>query len=627
MKDGYYLSVYTCINPISYYYNIPLRHDHNMALWKLTNNRIDLIHYWEFERITGLKKHDKSFFCVDDANEFINNLLVNYNLSMKDMNAIWGTPGIATKETYVNKISDICMHSIYHLYSSLFMNSYKYRESNIIALAFDAGPDNLQEMDANFKNFYAGAYSCKGDISFFSISSPACLWSQLASAVKLQEGTLMALGTATCSEMVLPNNFIPKLSIYNYIDTYLAANFINKLVSFASNLSKNDIGSKVKKWDNKFGVIENRISMMVKVLQKISVNMVVNEVKKIVNKYNVDTSDTILAISGGYGLNCPTNSILIKHFGFKELQGVPCISDCGISLGIGLYEFFSQSSNYNFRLINSYYGDSDVQFTGTFKKYSHYIKKINDFDKKQFVNDIESGPVIWFYGRSEIGPRSLGHRSILGDPRNPQIKERLNRIKGRQWWRPVAPMIIENEVDKWFEDDFKSEYMLMIYKIKRDKAKMVPSILHIDGTARVQTVTKDNAMLYEILKIFAEFTGVPMLCNTSLNDKGEPIINSTNELFNFALRKKIKIAYIDKKRVELNKFYDYKNTEPQQRYKLKNHKINEKFLNPYGLNKDEIEFYLYNAQLRVFDLKKEDEVKYIRKIICKLKGKNEKSNS
>lgn len=149
------------------------------------------------------------------------------------------------------------------------------------------------------------------------------------------------------------------------------------------------------------------------------------------------------------------------------------------------------------------------------------------------------GPIVWYDGQSESGPRALGHRSIIADPRSIRNKDLINLYKQRQWWRPVAPIILEDFLEEWFENAYPSPYMLNNFVIRQEKKELVPAILHLDLTARVQTINQESdEALYHVIQNFYERTGIPIVCNTSLNDRGEPIIETVEQAFNFALRKK-----------------------------------------------------------------------------------------
>jgi hypothetical protein len=165
---------------------------------------------------------------------------------------------------------------------------------------------------------------------------------------------------------------------------------------------------------------------------------------------------------------------------------------------------------------------------------------------------VQRGPLAWVDGAAEIGPRALGHRSILADPRTPASRDALNRCKGRQWWRPVAPIVLAEEAADWFEIDRPSPYMLETAAVRPDAVSRVPAIAHLDGTARLQTLTAAaDPQLYAAIAAFHRATGVPVLCNTSLNDKGEPIVNTAAEALTFCVRKGLTVAYVEGRRIAL----------------------------------------------------------------------------
>jgi carbamoyltransferase len=136
----------------------------------------------------------------------------------------------------------------------------------------------------------------------------------------------------------------------------------------------------------------------------------------------------------------------------------------------------------------------------------------------------------WYQGRMEFGPRALGSRSILASPIHPDMQARLNEIKDREDFRPVAPVVLEDEADQWFENAGYSPFMLFVNKVKADKADMIPAVRHVDGTARIQTVNRlQHPSYYDLLQEFKKRTGVPVLVNTSFNTRGEPIVCSPRD--------------------------------------------------------------------------------------------------
>jgi hypothetical protein len=187
-------------------------------------------------------------------------------------------------------------------------------------------------------------------------------------------------------------------------------------------------------------------------------------------------------------------------------------------------------------------------------EYAESVVSVTEFDAARFVTDIEAGPVAWVDGASEIGPRALGHRSLLADPRTERSRDALNRIKHRQWWRPVAPVVLEEHVADWFAGGRRSPYMLEVFDVETDRRPLVPAITHLDGTARLQSLAaSDDARLHAAVSAFAESTGVPLLCNTSLNAKGEPIIQTAAQAAEFCLAEGVDVLYVDGFRVLLRR--------------------------------------------------------------------------
>ncbi|MDP8225731.1 MAG: carbamoyltransferase C-terminal domain-containing protein [Candidatus Lernaella stagnicola] len=139
----------------------------------------------------------------------------------------------------------------------------------------------------------------------------------------------------------------------------------------------------------------------------------------------------------------------------------------------------------------------------------------------------EGRVVGWFQGGSEFGPRALGHRSILADPRDANVHAYLNEhVKHRQWFRPYAPAVLAEHLEEWFDLHVPSPHMLLVADVLADKRERVPAIVHIDGTARVQTVDADGGLFRAVIERFHELTGMPMVLNTSFNDHGEPIVET-----------------------------------------------------------------------------------------------------
>jgi len=179
---------------------------------------------------------------------------------------------------------------------------------------------------------------------------------------------------------------------------------------------------------------------------------------------------------------------------------------------------------------NAYLGLSynDDEIEKTIKNYKLRYEKLTN-PSKTGAELLASGNIIGlFQGRMEFGPRALGNRSIIADPRNPRMKDKVNdSVKYRENWRPFAPSILEEYYDEYFDTKFSSPFMILSFPVKKEKKDLIPSAIHVDGTARPQSVSKKvNPFYWELINEFYKKTGVPSVINTSFNLKGEPIVCS-----------------------------------------------------------------------------------------------------
>ena len=245
-----------------------------------------------------------------------------------------------------------------------------------------------------------------------------------------------------------------------------------------------------------------------------------------------------LVMAGGVALNCVANGKLAREAGYDNVWVQPAAGDDGIAIGCALYGHLAVQKNpREYKITHAYFGkpysDAEVERAASTRLVRMATKQVKSDDIcRDTAKVLAEGNVLgWFQGGSEFGPRALGHRSIIADPRKPEMKDILNsRVKHRQPFRPFAPIVLAERSNEIFEGDFESPYMLMaknVYPAWRDK---IPAIVHVDGTARVQTVTEQSSpRLYRLLKEFDKLTGVPVLINTSFNVKGEPIVETPKD--------------------------------------------------------------------------------------------------
>jgi carbamoyltransferase len=264
-----------------------------------------------------------------------------------------------------------------------------------------------------------------------------------------------------------------------------------------------------------------------------------------------------LCLSGGAALNCPSNSRIVREGRFKNVFVEPGCDDSGLAVGAALnchYNLLDQPlpKKSSRQFVSPFLGPRveklDVlSAIECFKKHVQF-EQISDL-AVDAAHELEKNRVIgWFYGRSEIGPRALGHRSILADPRDVRNWERVNKIKKRELWRPFAPAVLESEAEKWFSGiQLPSPYMLFNATVK---SKYAPAITHVDGSARVQTVNENEGAFYNLLVEFFRITKVPILLNTSFNGPGEAIVETPLDALTFFIGSELDVLYLDSYKVK-----------------------------------------------------------------------------
>ena len=269
---------------------------------------------------------------------------------------------------------------------------------------------------------------------------------------------------------------------------------------------------------------------------------------KIANHIHKETSMKNLCLGGGVGLNGVANYILLKESPFENIHIPPSPGDAGSAIGCAQYLYYIHQKNQrivevdNSKRIheNVYVGpsfsdDEIVSFLDDEKIQYQKLDKISLLEKTAKL--ISEGNIIgWYQGKMEWGPRALGNRSILADPRDANMKDILNeKIKHRESFRPFAPSVLEEFSSEYFDIDIPSPYMLMVAKVK--KPEKIPAVTHVDGTGRLQTVSKNsNPLYYELINQFYKITGIPVIINTSMNVMGEPIVNTPKQAYSMILK-------------------------------------------------------------------------------------------
>ena len=306
-------------------------------------------------------------------------------------------------------------------------------------------------------------------------------------------------------------------------------------------------------------------------VQKVTENVMIKLTTSLKKEFNLNN----LCLAGGVALNCVVNGKLLKEKIFDNIWVQPAAGDAGGSLGAALALWHIEQNNprkvnLNDDMKGSYLGPeySQEQIEEELNKLGAIFSSINEDELiEKTAEDLSKGEAVgWFQGRMEFGPRALGARSILGDPRSPNMQKNLNmKVKFRESFRPFAPTILKDDLSEWFDINTESPYMLMVANINPKKIiKMsdveeklfgidklnvkrseIPAVTHVDYSARIQTVSREtNLKYFKLIEKFKVKTGCPVLVNTSFNVRGEPIVNTPTDAFNCFMGTELDILVI-----------------------------------------------------------------------------------
>ena len=325
-------------------------------------------------------------------------------------------------------------------------------------------------------------------------------------------------------------------------------------------------------------------------IQAVTEEIVIRLTKNIANEYKIKN----LCLAGGVALNCVANGRILREKIFNNIWIQPAAGDAGGSLGAALaywhHELKKPREIFKDQMKGAYLGpkfsEKQIEKQLSQLKGKYYRKTSNEISLIVAKELSNSKTVGWFQGRMEFGPRALGGRSILADPRSEKMQKELNlKIKFRESFRPFAPSVLREEVNNWFELNYDSPYMLLVSEVKKKmqinmsekdkklfgieklniKRSSIPAITHVDYSARIQTVHKEtNPKYYDLLNEFKKITGCPVLVNTSFNVRGEPIVCSIEDAFNCFMGTNLDILVLEnfilfKNEQDQSLIKDYKN--------------------------------------------------------------------
>ena len=273
---------------------------------------------------------------------------------------------------------------------------------------------------------------------------------------------------------------------------------------------------------------------------------------KMANHIHKETGLDKLCIGGGVGLNSVGNGRVIKETPFKDIFIQPASSDAGSSLGCALYINHCILNNKERWDMDTYLGHQ-----ATYEEVKNFLEgsdlKYRELTEDELTETVgkmvsENKIVGWYQGRMEFGPRALGNRSILANPGKKDMKDILNnRVKFRESFRPYAASALEEKLGDFFDCDYKTPHMLLVYNVLKEKQDVIPAVTHVDGTCRIQSVNeKQNARYYRMIKSFYKHSNIPMVLNTSFNIRGEPIVCNVKEAVNCYLNSGIDALAADR---------------------------------------------------------------------------------
>jgi carbamoyltransferase len=318
-------------------------------------------------------------------------------------------------------------------------------------------------------------------------------------------------------------------------------------------------------------------------IQNVTENIMLKITKNLRNEYDIDN----LCLAGGVALNCVANGKILKEKIFKNIWIQPAAGDAGGSLGAALGYWYNEINKERYnnkkdKMKCGYLGPqySNDQINKILETIGANFKTLSKNDLLNYVADkLDNGNAIgWFQDKMEFGPRALGGRSIIGDARSSVMQKKLNlKVKFRESFRPFAPSVLMEDLNDWFDLETESPYMLLVANVKKSKLieqtindkstkgleklnivrSLIPAVTHVDNSARIQTVTEENGIYYDLIKRFKEKTGCPLIVNTSFNVRGEPPVNTPTDAYKCFMATDLDILVLGNHVLEKNKQIDF----------------------------------------------------------------------
>lgn len=508
-----------------------INHLHNGSLCLYHHNK--LIFYIEEERLSRNKYDGFVYLAINKIKEYTNHIdqlaicgysndeyksLTYSNCSMSLYASLFKKHNLIDKNTRVKEYYS--QHHLTHAALAFYNSGFE----NAAVIVVDGGGSEVSVKGPNHivtcyekETIFAASYPSRFDTRFKSLYSNEIEFSVNTTSCnsKLSIGNVFEHVNMLIGFDALDSGKTMGLSTYGKTNNQISEyDFFNRDVyrNDFSNIPKEDIAYKAQK------TTEQRLNHLIKMAKRANKNII---------------------LTGGYALNCVSNYNIIKNNKDINLYVEPISHDGGTCLGAAqlMYREATESKEVN-KIKNIYYGfNYDIP----------NIDNLKDTSYDEIANHISNKKIVAIYqGRSEAGPRALGNRSILYDPRDINGRDTINKVKNREWFRPFAGSILQEHFSDWFNCYSLDESPFMMYAVdvKSSKKDIIPAILHIDNTCRVQTVKKENNNhYYNLINKFYELTGVPILFNTSFNLAGEPLVETVDDALKTFYNSEIDFLY------------------------------------------------------------------------------------
>jgi len=489
-------------------------HDSSVALYK--DGEIEL--FIKEERLTRIKRDMYPYKSIKQALEYCNYKVDEVVVAPPSVDSyndflLFYLDKTLDKRIKIMEDSHHLQHAALAFYNSGFDKSLIIvvdRNGSLTEEGKECESVFIAEYPAKFKKIYSNSWK-ENELGIVKVYEAA---TTLIGQHPLENGKTMGLsayGKIADYPLLFDENLNANHSLFSHIQK-------DNFKSDTQAIYKDHIGSEVEK------VLEGSHDFYANFAYEVQ-QQTQEQVLKLIKKSVEETKIKNVCITGGYGLNVVANGYYIDNTKDVNFYFEPLADDSGNSIGAAMYIYHLLTNDNKIKkLDHTFYHNVDPDLSivsNGITEISHVVDKI-----------LDNKTVGIFKGKAESGPRALGNRSIVFDPRNPDAKKIVNLVKKREWYRPFAGVVLEEDFEKYFHTKGlkSSEYMTISFKVKEEFINLFPGIVHVDGTCRVQTVSQGH--LYDLLKEFKKITGLGVLLNTSFNLAGDPLVETVADAIN-----------------------------------------------------------------------------------------------